>query len=66
MRELCDNLGIKKGFSVVSHPQSNGEKEAVNRIIKHTLKAKLEDRKGNWPEELPIVLWSYNTMPRTI
>lgn len=65
MRELCDNLGIKKGFSAVSHPQSNGQTEAINKIIKHTLKAKLEDRKGNWPEELPNVLWSYNTTPRT-
>ena len=65
MRELCDNLGIKKGFSAVSHPQSNGQTEAVNKIIKHTLKAKLEDRKGNWPEELPNVLWSYNMTPRT-
>ncbi|XP_017227902.2 uncharacterized protein LOC108203469 [Daucus carota subsp. sativus] len=65
MRELCDNLGIKKGFSAVSHPQSNGQTEAVNMIIKHTLKAKLEDKKGNWPEELPNVLWSYNMTPRT-
>ncbi|XP_017217112.1 uncharacterized protein LOC108194669 [Daucus carota subsp. sativus] len=65
MRELCDNLGIKKGFSAVTHPQSNGQTEAVNKIIKHTLKAKLEDRKENWPEELPNVMWSYNTTPRT-
>ena len=36
----------------------------MNKIIKQTLKAKLEDGKGNWPEELPNVLWSYNTTPR--
>ncbi|XP_074347257.1 uncharacterized protein LOC141686100 [Apium graveolens] len=40
--------------------------EAVNKLIKHTLKTKLEERKGNWPEELPKVLWSYNTTPRSI
>ncbi|XP_074347636.1 uncharacterized protein LOC141686502 [Apium graveolens] len=39
--------------------------EAVNKIIKHTLKTKLEERKGNWPEELPKVMWSYNTTPRS-
>ncbi|XP_074374513.1 uncharacterized protein LOC141714916 [Apium graveolens] len=39
--------------------------EAVNKIIKHTLKAKLEEKKGTWTEELTQVLWSYNTTPRT-
>ena len=47
------------------HPQSNGQTEAVNKIIKHTLKTKSEDSKGSWPEELPMVLWSYITTPRT-
>ena len=65
MREFCEALGIKKGFSAVSHPQTNGQTEAINKIIKHTLKAKLEESKGNWPEELPKVLWSYNTTPRS-
>ncbi|XP_074374071.1 uncharacterized protein LOC141714451 [Apium graveolens] len=49
-------LGIQMSFSAVCHPQSNGQTEAVNKIIKHTLKAKLEERKGTWPEELAQVL----------
>ncbi|XP_074352820.1 uncharacterized protein LOC141691971 [Apium graveolens] len=65
IRQLCDDLKIQKGFSAVCHPQSNGQTEAVNKIIKHSLKAKLEEKKGYWPEEFPLVLWSYNTMPRT-
>lgn len=65
VRELCDNLGIVKGFSTVSHPQTNEQTEAVNKIIKHTLKAKLEESKKNWPKELPNMLWSYNTTSRT-
>ena len=64
LRGLCDDLGIKKDFAPV-HPQSNGQTEAVNKIIKHTLKTKLEDSKENWPEELPMVVWSYNTTPKT-
>ncbi|XP_074347265.1 uncharacterized protein LOC141686107 [Apium graveolens] len=27
--------------------------------------AKLEEKKGDWPEEMPMVLWSYNTTPRS-
>ncbi|XP_063936084.1 uncharacterized protein LOC135147163 [Daucus carota subsp. sativus] len=65
LRDFCEALGIKKDFSAVCHPQSNGHTEAINKIIKHTLKAKLEEAKGDWPGELPQVLWSYNTMPRS-
>lgn len=39
--------------------------EAINKIIKHTLNAKLEESKGNWFEELPRILWSYNKTPRS-
>ncbi|XP_074346143.1 uncharacterized protein LOC141684905 [Apium graveolens] len=66
MKKLFEDLHIKKGFSEVCHPQSNGQTEAINKIINHTLKAKLEENKGCWPEELPKVLWSYNITPRTI
>ena len=65
MRQLCNDLGIKKAFSAVAYPQSNVQTEVVNKIIKHTIKGKLEDRKGAWPDELPQVLWSYNTTPRS-
>nr|XP_017245494.1 PREDICTED: uncharacterized protein LOC108217161 [Daucus carota subsp. sativus] len=65
LKKLCDDLNIRRNFAAVYHPQSNGQTEAVNKIIKHTLKAKLEEKKGDWPEELPMVLWSYNTTPRT-
>lgn len=46
MKELYNNLGIQKNLSAVSHPQSNGQTDVVNKIIKHMLKAKLEDKKG--------------------
>ncbi|XP_074323138.1 uncharacterized protein LOC141660077 [Apium graveolens] len=66
MKQLCEDLHIKKGFSTVCHPQSNGQTEAINKIIKHTIKEKLEESKECWPEELPKVLWSYNTTPQTM
>ena len=53
MQEFCEALGIKRSLAVVYHPQINGQTKAINKIIKHTLKAKLEESKGNWPEELP-------------
>lgn len=58
-RKFCEDLGIKKSFSVVIHPQANGQVEAINKILKQNLKTKLDEHKGAWPEELPNVLWAY-------
>ena len=33
--------------------------------MKDTLKKRLEEAKGAWPEQLPEVLWSYRTSHRT-
>ena len=64
-REFCNKLGIKKNFSSVDHPQTNSQVEAVNKIIKHNLKMKLEGNKGLWADELPKVLWAYRTTSKT-
>ena len=34
-------------------------------MIKHTLKAKLDSKKGNWVDKLHKVLWAYRTTART-
>ncbi|KAL5550392.1 hypothetical protein UlMin_000568 [Ulmus minor] len=41
LKKLCSELGIKKHFSSVAHPQSNGQVEAVNKTIKRNLERKL-------------------------
>ncbi|XP_074351517.1 uncharacterized protein LOC141690633 [Apium graveolens] len=58
-------ITAKKIRDFVFNSISSGQTEAINKIIKHTLKAKLEEKKGDWPEEMPMVLWSYNTTPRS-
>ena len=62
---FCEDFGIKKSFSSVDHPQTNGQVEAVNKIIKFNLKRKLEEHKGLWAEELPMVLWAYRMTSRS-
>ncbi|CAL2276958.1 unnamed protein product [Prunus armeniaca] len=64
-KQFCCNLKIKLCIASPAHPQSNSQVEAVNKIIKKTLKTKLDKDKGCWPELLPEVLWAYRTTFRT-
>ena len=61
----CVELHIRNYFSSPSHPQANGQVEATNKTIFKNLKKKLGDRKGDWADDLPEVLWVYRTMKRT-
>lgn len=64
-QEFCASQGIQMRFAYVEHPQSNGQAEAANKAILNGIKTRLDEAKGRWPEELPAVLWSYNTKVHT-
>jgi ribonuclease HI len=64
-RKWCAGLCIRNYFSSPGHPQANGQVEATNKTIFKILKKKLGDRKGNWADDLPEVLWAYRTTKRT-
>ena len=57
-------MGIKNRYSTPAYPQGNGQAETVNKVIVNGLKKRLDDAKGKWIEELPHVLWTYQTTPR--
>ncbi|XP_016647073.1 PREDICTED: uncharacterized protein LOC107880313 [Prunus mume] len=61
---LCSRFNISILFASPAHPQSNRQVEAINKIIKKTLKKKLGAAKGNWPAILPEALWAINTSYR--
>ena len=56
---------MRNYFSSPGHPQANGQVKATNKTIFKTLKKKLGDRKGDWADDLPKVLWAYRTTKRT-
>jgi len=37
----------------------------TNRTLFKIIKARLDEEKGAWPEELPNVLWAYRTTAKT-
>ncbi|XP_071719082.1 uncharacterized protein [Rutidosis leptorrhynchoides] len=60
----CDGLNIKQSFSFVAHQQANDQVEVTNRDIVSDIRARLgTDRKG-WVDELPMVLWAFQTTPK--
>ena len=62
-RRYCCELGIKNRYSTLAYPQGNGQVEAVNKVILNGFKKRLDDVKGKWVEELPHILWTYQTTP---
>ncbi|KAL0448711.1 UNVERIFIED_CONTAM: hypothetical protein Slati_1427500 [Sesamum latifolium] len=64
IQEWCQGLHIKQRFTIVVHPQSNGQVEVTNRILVQGVKRRLERVGRNWTEELTSVLWAYRMTPR--
>ena len=63
-KKYCSDMGIKNRYSTPACPQGNGQAKAVNKVIVSGLKKRLDDAKEKWVEELPHVLWTYQTTPR--
>ncbi|KAM2729243.1 hypothetical protein EV1_000656 [Malus domestica] len=63
-RMFCSKFNINLCFASPAHPQSSGQVEAINKIIKRTLKTSLDKAKGCWLEFVPKVLKSYCTSYR--
>ncbi|KAK3035691.1 hypothetical protein RJ639_032563 [Escallonia herrerae] len=64
-RTFCSNLSIEQCFTSVAHPQTNGQTKVTNRTLLQGIKKKLDGVKGLWVDELPKILWAYNTTTRT-
>ena len=62
---FCKKYNINLVKSTPRYPQANGQAESSNKIIINNLKKRLTSHKGKWAEELPWVLWSDRTTPKT-
>ncbi|PKA59347.1 hypothetical protein AXF42_Ash001441 [Apostasia shenzhenica] len=66
IHDFCGEHQINLKYASVWHPHTNGQAEAANKNILNILKKRLDGAKARWPEELPGVLWAYNTAPSEV
>nr|GFA41095.1 reverse transcriptase domain-containing protein [Tanacetum cinerariifolium] len=62
---FCQRIGIYESFTLVYHPQANGQVEVTNRDIIKGMERILENNHQGWVDELPQVLWAHKTSPKS-
>ena len=66
MSELTTKLGFSHDNSTPYYPQSNGQVEAINKILKQMLQQMIGVHKRNWRLILYSALWTYRTSVRNV
>jgi transposase InsO family protein len=59
-REVCEIQMIKRRLSTAYHPQTDGQSEALNRIIEDYLRAYTSEDPTTWARLLPLAQFAYN------
>ena len=61
--EVCDKLGIKRVYSPVYTPQSNGKLEGFHRFFKACISKHIWGNQLGWDEIVPLATAAYNFFP---
>ena len=64
-KAFCEQYRIRNHFSTPGYLQGNGQAEFSNKTLLDGIKKSLEKAKGRWVEELPSILCTYRTTPRS-
>ena len=64
-KEVFATLGVKLRMSTANHPQTDGQTERMNRVVKDTLRAFVNHRQTNWDELLPLGQFAINNSFQT-
>ena len=59
-RRLCKHRGIRIKFSLAQHPETDGQTENANKIMKNYLRAYVSHTQNDWVDHLPMVEFSAN------
>ena len=59
-REIAERLNTKLHLTTAFHPESNGQTEAFNKLLKNTLHAMVNADNKTWDESLPCAVLALN------
>ena len=57
---LCHLLNIKVNLSTAYHPETDGQTECVNQILKQYIHLYINYQQDNWVSHLPLAEFAYN------
>jgi hypothetical protein len=60
-KNYCKTLGIHCRTTTPFHPMTDGMVEKLNRTFLNMLRAYISDNQTDWPDHLPVILYSYRT-----
>ena len=60
-KELMKHLGVDLNLSTAFHPQTDGQTERVNQVLKGYLRHYTSFQQDDWAELLPLAEHAYNT-----
>lgn len=60
-RDYCSSMGIHCRTTTPFHPMTDGMVEKLNRTFLNMLRAYVSDHQSDWPDHLPVILYSYRT-----
>ena len=66
MAELTSKLGLRHDSSTPYYPQTNGQVEAVNKVLVTMLQRMIGIHKSNWHLMLFSALWAYRTSVKDV
>ncbi|MBN8138637.1 transposase family protein, partial [Vibrio vulnificus] len=58
---LFKKYGVTHRVSTAYHPQTNGQAEVSNRIVKSILEKTVNPKRTDWSMRLDDTLWAYRT-----
>jgi hypothetical protein len=59
-KEVCAYKILKRRMSTAFHPQTDGQSEALNRVVEDYLRAYTTDEPASWVNLLPLAQYAYN------
>jgi len=62
---LCIRLGIKRKMSTAYHPQTDGQTERVNQVLRGYLRIFVNYDQNDWYHLIPLAVYAYNNLVTT-